>query len=351
MEIGEVIRKYRKEKNFTQEEMADRLGVTAPAVNKWERGVSYPDITLLAPIARLLGVSLDTLLAFQKDISEEQINEMIKELDARLGSESYADVFKWAKERLEIYTNSETLALRLAQVLEARRIVDGMPREQQYEDFFLWCYERALASGDERTKNGAAESLYYFYFRQEQYEKAEAYLQYFADGHPEKQRMQAEIYSKTGKTEAAYKAYEELLFSGYNRMSLVLNSMYCLAMKEGNKQKAYLLLAKSCELAAALDMGEYRQNAPWIDWAVAEQDVDLTVDITARLLNSLGSLFDFIKSPLYEHMAFRQPATDYMETLKVGLLENFRSGEGWDFVKDDPRWQELLEQYTNETEI
>ena len=40
MQIGEVIRKYRKRKNMTQEEIANRLGVTAPAVNKWENGVS-----------------------------------------------------------------------------------------------------------------------------------------------------------------------------------------------------------------------------------------------------------------------------------------------------------------------
>ena len=40
MQIGEKIRKYRKEKNMTQEEMANRLGDTAPAVNKWENGVS-----------------------------------------------------------------------------------------------------------------------------------------------------------------------------------------------------------------------------------------------------------------------------------------------------------------------
>ena len=40
MQIGEVIRKYRKEKNMTQKEMAHRLGVTTPAVNKWEKGVS-----------------------------------------------------------------------------------------------------------------------------------------------------------------------------------------------------------------------------------------------------------------------------------------------------------------------
>jgi len=63
MQIGEVIRKYRKSRNMTQEEVANRLGVTAPAVNKWENGNSFPDIMLLAPIARLLDITLDTLLS------------------------------------------------------------------------------------------------------------------------------------------------------------------------------------------------------------------------------------------------------------------------------------------------
>lgn len=40
MEIGQVIRKYRKEKYLTQEEMANCLGVTVPAVSKWETGGS-----------------------------------------------------------------------------------------------------------------------------------------------------------------------------------------------------------------------------------------------------------------------------------------------------------------------
>lgn len=63
MEIGSVIRKYRKEAGLTQEDMANRLGVTAPAVNKWENGNTKPDIDLLAPIARLFNNSLDTLLS------------------------------------------------------------------------------------------------------------------------------------------------------------------------------------------------------------------------------------------------------------------------------------------------
>ena len=74
MQIGQVIRKYRKSKDMTQEEMANRLGVTAPAVNKWENGNSMPDITLLSPIARLLGISLDTLLTFQGDLIMRSMN-------------------------------------------------------------------------------------------------------------------------------------------------------------------------------------------------------------------------------------------------------------------------------------
>lgn len=73
MRIGEVIRKYRKEKQLTQEEMANYLGITAPAVNKWENGNSSPDISLLAPIARLLGISTDILLSYQEDLTEKEI--------------------------------------------------------------------------------------------------------------------------------------------------------------------------------------------------------------------------------------------------------------------------------------
>lgn len=47
MQIGETIRKYRKERNMTQEEMAKRLGVTPPAVNKWENIMRFrEDLTL-----------------------------------------------------------------------------------------------------------------------------------------------------------------------------------------------------------------------------------------------------------------------------------------------------------------
>ena len=93
MQLGQVIRKYRKQKKLTQEEMAFRLGVTAPAVNKWERGVSLPDITLLAPIARLLGITTDELLSFREELTDEEINDIINQADRLIEEKSYEEVF------------------------------------------------------------------------------------------------------------------------------------------------------------------------------------------------------------------------------------------------------------------
>src|SRR5699024_11556582 len=87
MSVGKVIRRYRKMKNMTQEEMAGRLGVTAPAVNKWENENSFPDITLLAPIARLLGISLDTLLSFREELTADEINGILQETEQKLKEE------------------------------------------------------------------------------------------------------------------------------------------------------------------------------------------------------------------------------------------------------------------------
>lgn len=63
--IGENINRLRKDQNMTQEELANKLGITPQALSKWERGVSFPDVTLIADICRVLKVRADTLLGME----------------------------------------------------------------------------------------------------------------------------------------------------------------------------------------------------------------------------------------------------------------------------------------------
>lgn len=60
--LGKRIQHLRRQQGLTQEALAESLGVTGQAVSKWENDLSCPDIMTLAPLARLLGVTVDTLL-------------------------------------------------------------------------------------------------------------------------------------------------------------------------------------------------------------------------------------------------------------------------------------------------
>ncbi|MBQ0083989.1 MAG: helix-turn-helix domain-containing protein [Clostridiales bacterium] len=60
---GAVIKKLREEKKMTQSELAEKLGVTDKSVSKWETGKGYPDITLIEPLGRVLGISVIELLS------------------------------------------------------------------------------------------------------------------------------------------------------------------------------------------------------------------------------------------------------------------------------------------------
>ena len=65
--FGSYIRSLRTQNGMTQAQLADRLCVTDKAVSKWERDLSYPDITLFPRLADLLGVTVDDLLRESKN--------------------------------------------------------------------------------------------------------------------------------------------------------------------------------------------------------------------------------------------------------------------------------------------
>ena len=88
--IGENIKRFRRERELTQETLADFLGVTFQSVSKWERGESYPDITFLPAIAAFFDVSYDELLGFDETFKEKKIQEYISEYnDMRLKDSPY----------------------------------------------------------------------------------------------------------------------------------------------------------------------------------------------------------------------------------------------------------------------
>ena len=342
MQVGEVIRRYRKEKEITQEEMAKRLGVTAPAVNKWENGNSLPDVSLLSPIARLLNISIDTLLSHEKELSEAEASRLVEEADGRLKTGAFDSAFQWIKQCLVEYPSSHYLILWMAQILESHLSMVEIADKDRYDGYILDCYVRALESSDETLRRSAAEALYYFHINKKQYEQAEEYLVYFSEENPERKRKQAIIYSNTGRQEDAYKMYEELLYAGYQSLSMTFQDIYILALQGNDFEKAHTLVEKKQKLANLFEFGEYHEISVGIELATLEKNEMETLHIMERMLSNLESIGDFTKSPLYSHMKFKAIDEVYLFELRQDLIKGFRDEETYAYLKGNQQWRNLV---------
>lgn len=80
--IGQSIKKLRKERNLTQEELAAQLNVSAQAVSKWENETGLPDISQVIPLASVFGVSTDALFGLEDTNVDEEALKIVQKADA-----------------------------------------------------------------------------------------------------------------------------------------------------------------------------------------------------------------------------------------------------------------------------
>ncbi|MBQ8851259.1 MAG: helix-turn-helix domain-containing protein, partial [Oscillibacter sp.] len=91
---GTLIAQARKERNLTQGDLAAALHVSVQAVSKWERGLNFPDITLLEPLGELLGLTVAELMAGERDTPPQ---EALLQDSLRLGAAQSGRAKKWRR--------------------------------------------------------------------------------------------------------------------------------------------------------------------------------------------------------------------------------------------------------------
>lgn len=79
LSLGDNIRRLRRARDLTQEQLADRLGVTYQSVSRWENSTAYPDIELLPAIGDIFSVSVDELLGVPETEKEKQADALCEE--------------------------------------------------------------------------------------------------------------------------------------------------------------------------------------------------------------------------------------------------------------------------------
>lgn len=116
--MGQIIRRLRKEKNLTQEELAMQLNVTNQAISKWENGDCMPDISQIVPLSNVFGVTTDVLFGKDGTDGDEVIKSFIRDTEKKICNppEGIGSFFEWEEEccedvqrMLEVYPNNYEL--------------------------------------------------------------------------------------------------------------------------------------------------------------------------------------------------------------------------------------------------
>lgn len=147
--IGKTIKELRKSRGLTQEELAERIGVTAQAISKWENESGMPDLSQIVPLAHIFGVSADTLLGTGDVNKDEDVSEILaraqRKITFPLTVECLTEKYKILLDGLKVYPNNFDLIMQCMEL----EISLAYPSNKTYDEENA----RALYESCERHAN------------------------------------------------------------------------------------------------------------------------------------------------------------------------------------------------------
>ena len=238
MKLGEIILEKRKTLSLTQEQLADYLGVSAPAVHKWEKGTTYPDITTLPALARVLRTDLNTLLSFQEELTDEEIARFLEELDRMISQESYDAAFQRAMDQIHQYPTCEKLIYTVIFYLDGARFLHGVPNPDAYTDRLIPFYESMSHSQTQEIRDAALAMCIAYHRNRKDFTRAEELINTIPSTRIDKEEQLATLYTQQEKWEDAQRLWERRILQSATELQTALIHLMEIAEKEGRPQDA-----------------------------------------------------------------------------------------------------------------
>lgn len=347
MKINLIIKNKRIEQNLTQEQLANWLGVSTPAVNKWEKGVSYPDITLLSPLARILKVDLNTLLSFNEELTDKEISEFINSAIMSIQSEGYDKVFQNCMDKIHEYPTCDQLILSLAMALMGSLYMYNVPDKLPYEEKIIDLYEHCANSENMDIKNQAISLLINRYIKQKDYDQAQKYIDILPMVSYDKGQLQGNLHISKGELSKASEIFESKLLKATMESFTTLISMMEIALKENRIDDAEYIVGIIEKTNTLYELWDYNSYAAYFQLYTTQKDEDKTIEILEEMIPSLKISWDTSKTKLYKHMKKKdtneKEHRHFFESF-LDMIKNDVDGS-LSFVKENPKFVKLLSKY------
>ena len=347
MKIHQIIRERRLAKHLTQEQVAHYLGVTAPAVNKWEKAISYPDITVLPALARLLDTDLNTLLSFQDDLTEQEVALFLNQVSDVIEQNGFAAGYDLAVSKLREFPTCDQLVCSLAMLLDGALTIkdpkDG--RLEEYRSAILSLYRRAASSSKAPIREQALSRLIADALDRQDYAGAQALLDSVSDPSPvDKRQIQANIFIAQGELPRAAKTMEEKLLSANNEIHAALMTLMEIAIKENRLDDADSIAKVDKQAAEIFDLWEYNRYVAQFHLYSACGNRAGCLKLLIPMLRSLTKKWDINRSPLYRHIKTKEVDASFGPMLQKTILNSLCEDKDTEFLKDSPELKSFLEE-------
>ncbi len=172
MDLGLKIKKLRLEQEWTQEQLAEMLGVSIQAVSRWENSQTYPDISLLPAIASIFEVSVDSLLGVDVYQKNEKISKILEE-DHKLANLGKTEQrIELLRNALMKYPDSYVLQNKLVSALLGFYYAQDEKRDYILDEIIIICERILKRCIDDDIRYSTLQSLCFAYDDKKQSDKA-----------------------------------------------------------------------------------------------------------------------------------------------------------------------------------
>lgn len=284
LKMGSTIAALRKSRGLTQEQLAALVGVSGPAVSKWETDASCPDVALLCPLARALGTTVDGLLQFETSLSDEEAARQINALMETLPQKGPAAGEEELRRLVCRWPGCTALQFNSALVCDSFEMFFPDAEQAQkarWRAFKRELLERVRASGAAAYWQAATIQLASLALAEEDPDRAEALLNELPEHPGDATAVRALLYRKRGQDEEAQKLLQTQL---YTAVSKAMTTLTILLGSETEARRQEKMVRSYRSLAATFGLADLSEGflveAHWKagEWDEAAEHFSLYVD-------------------------------------------------------------------------
>lgn len=362
LKLGAHIAALRKSEGITQEQLAAAVGVSAPAVSKWETDASCPDIALLCPLARALNTNVDTLLRFEETLTEEQVVERCNRIVESARNEGVEPAERMLEELLHNYPSSVLIKYYAAAALNLFLMLSPVASEEKKNSWGKQkkeLLEQVHGSGVSAYWQSAVIQLASIAIADNELDRAEELLKELPEHSGDPTLIWSQLYLKRGEASKASEVIQKRLFLLLRQVQSCLIQMMNEELEPDVDQRlkiceVYRNVEELFGFGGGLSEGffvEFYQKAGRKEEAL--ESIHRFVDaVTGPLQEPNPLLFSSVTKSVNKgegDMKVEHPALT--RELKELLLREMQSNDHYADLREEPMFQSAVEKLRQSIEL